>query len=66
MYEVFTGKIPFEDISSDQVRSLHDLRQFADLTGLDMADIIRDCWLAKARSAKAVYQRVLAAMRTVQ
>ncbi|KAF2211868.1 hypothetical protein CERZMDRAFT_42262, partial [Cercospora zeae-maydis SCOH1-5] len=48
IYEVLTGKPPFEDISSDQVHRLHELRQFADLTGLNMADIIRDCWLRKA------------------
>lgn len=66
MYEILTGKSPFADVSSDQVRRLHELRQFADLTGLDMADIIRDCWLTKAHSAQAVYQRVLTAVRALQ
>lgn len=59
IYEVLTGKSPLGDIESDQVQDLHRLCQFADLTGMDMADIIRDCWLAKAISMEAVYDRLL-------
>jgi serine/threonine protein kinase len=64
MYEILTGTSPLGDIASDQVRELHGLRQFADLTGLDstMADVIRDCWLVRAQSAEAVYRRVVAAV----
>lgn len=58
MYEVLTGRSPFGDIASDQVRNLHVLCQFADLTGMEMADVIRDCWLAKACSAEAIYDRL--------
>ncbi|KAM3419005.1 hypothetical protein BST61_g4961 [Cercospora zeina] len=61
IYEVLTSKRPYEDIPSDQVRFLHRQRQFEDLTGLEMSEIILDCWLLRAHSAEAVYQRVLAA-----
>jgi serine/threonine protein kinase len=62
IYEILSGNSPLADVPSDQVRVLHELCQFADLSGLEMADIIRDCWLGAAGSAQAVYERVLAAV----
>ena len=59
IYETVTGTAPFEDILSPQVRVLAGLRQFPDLTGLDCMDIIRDCWLGRAHSAKHVLRRLL-------
>ncbi|KXS95430.1 hypothetical protein AC579_10235 [Pseudocercospora musae] len=64
IYEVLTSKRPYEDIPSDQVRFLHRQRQFEDLTGLEMSEIILDCWLLRAHSAEAVDQRVFAARST--
>jgi serine/threonine protein kinase len=66
MYEVLTGERPLEDVPSDQVSQLHRLYQFADLTGLELSDVIRDCWLGRAHSADAVHQRVLATVRAAQ
>ena len=47
MRMTLTGECPFGNAPSDQVCCIHKLYQFADLTGLDMADVIRDCWLAR-------------------
>lgn len=58
IYEVLTGAPPYSDVPSDQVRVLHTLHQFSDLTGLDCGDIIRDCWLQRAHSAQAVRARI--------
>ncbi|KAI7161786.1 hypothetical protein KC349_g2492 [Hortaea werneckii] len=66
IFEILTSQRPYDDISSDQIRLLHRQRQFEDLTGLDMADIILDCWLLRAHSAENVYQRVLAAQSALQ
>lgn len=59
IYEVLTGSPPFEHIPSPQVRALHRLQQFPDLAGLCFGDVVRDCWLQRAISAKSVYRRVL-------
>jgi serine/threonine protein kinase len=59
IYEIITGTAPFGDILSPQVHVLVGLRQFPDLTGLDCRDIIRDCWLGRAQSAKHVLCRLL-------
>jgi serine/threonine protein kinase len=64
IYEVLTGIAPFGDISSPQVRNLARLRQFPDLTGLEYRDIIRDCWLGCAQSAKHVLRKVLQSLQT--
>lgn len=59
IYEVLTGSPPFENICSPQVRALYRLSQFPDLAGLYFSDIIRDCWLQRATSARSVYSRIL-------
>jgi serine/threonine protein kinase len=59
IYEVLTGNAPFAEISSPQAQILARLQQFPDLTGLDCRDIIRDCWLGRAQSAKHVLRRLL-------
>lgn len=59
IYEVLTGKAPFEDVASDQARTFVQLQQFPDLVDLDFRDVIRDCWLGCAKSAKDVLSRVL-------
>jgi len=58
IYEILTGTAPFEDISSPQVPVLARLQQYPDLTGLDCRDIIRDCWLGRAQSARDVLCRL--------
>lgn len=63
IYEVLTGTAPFEDIPSDQARVLSRLHQFPDLVGLELRDIIRDCWLGRVTSAQHVFERVLQDLR---
>ncbi|KAK5684307.1 hypothetical protein LTS10_004174 [Elasticomyces elasticus] len=58
IYHIMTGHRPFDDIPSDHVPRLVGLRQLPDLCGVDMGDIIRDCWLLKAESAHDVRQSV--------
>ena len=60
LFEVLTGKPPYVDLETHSTRNLYGLQQFPDLVGLDMRDIIRDCWLFRARSAREVHRRVLA------
>lgn len=59
IYEILTGMPPFEDITSAQARVLTRVHQFPDLIGLGFKDIIRDCWLGRAKSAKHVFCRIL-------
>ncbi|KAF2771108.1 kinase-like protein, partial [Teratosphaeria nubilosa] len=58
VFEVLTWKPPYVDLETGAVRNLHGLQQFPDLVGLDFSDIIRDCWLFQAGSAREVYQWV--------
>ncbi|KAK0309954.1 hypothetical protein LTR01_004152 [Friedmanniomyces endolithicus] len=62
LYEVVVGMPPFHDLATKQVRSLYALQQFPDLIGVEFADIIRDCWLFKAGSARDVHGRLFAAI----
>lgn len=64
IYEVLTNQAPFQDIPSPCVQNLYRLKQFPDLTGLDLGDVIRDCWLFRAQSANYIYRRVQAAIPT--
>lgn len=59
IYEVVTGKPPYVDLDTEQIQCLYRLDQFPDLAGLDFSDIIRDCWLLRAQSARHVHQRLL-------
>ena len=59
IFEVLTGKPPYVDLETRRVQSLYGLQQFPDLVGLDMGDIISDCWLFQAGSAQEVHQRIL-------
>jgi serine/threonine protein kinase len=59
IFEVLTGEPPYADLSIDQVRTLYGVKQFPYLSGLDLGDIIRDCWLLRAKSACDVHQRLL-------
>lgn len=60
IFEVLTGKPPYVDLETGSIQNLYNLQQFPDLAGLGMSDIIRDCWLFQAQSAREVQQRVLA------
>jgi len=62
IFEVLTGKPPYEDLETRPIQKLYWVRQFPDLTGLDLADIIRDCWLFRGRSACDIHQRLVAAV----
>lgn len=62
IYEVVTGKPPYVDLDTEQIQCLYRLDQFPDLAGLDFSDIIRDCWLLRAQSARHVHQRLLKVM----
>ncbi|KAK0260574.1 hypothetical protein LTS09_004871 [Friedmanniomyces endolithicus] len=63
IYEVSTGKPPYADLQTVPTRNLYSLQQVSDLVGLDMSDIIRDCWLLRAQSAREIHQRILAVVR---
>lgn len=63
IYEVLTGKAPFEDIPSAQTRTLVRLHQLPDLVGLQCRDVVRDCWLGRAKSTKLVLCRVIEQLR---
>ncbi len=58
IYEVLTGKPPYMDLGTQEIQTLYSLQQFPDLVGLDMRDVIRDCWLLQARSAREVHRRI--------
>jgi len=58
IYEVLTGVAPLHDVPSPAARHLVRLRQLPDLTGLEYADIVRDCWLRRAGSAGSVHSRI--------
>lgn len=62
IYEVLTGKPPYVDLSTSQVQQLFSLHQFPDLVELDFRDIIRDCWLLQAQTARDVHRRLLKLM----
>ncbi|KAK0862972.1 hypothetical protein LTR87_016381 [Friedmanniomyces endolithicus] len=58
IYEVLTGKPPYMELGTQEIQTLYSLQQFPDLVGLDMRDVIRDCWLLQARSAREVHRRI--------
>ena len=60
IFEVLIGKPPYVDRGTCLTRNLYGLQQFPDLVGLDMRDVIRDCWLFRARSARVVHRSILA------
>lgn len=55
IFEIMTGVIPYEDISSSQVRQLYALSQFPALTGVQGEGVIRACWLLETNSVHEVY-----------
>jgi serine/threonine protein kinase len=61
LYEIMTGVIPYEDISSAQVRQLYALSQFPTLNGVQGEEVIRACWLLETKSADEVYEMLQAA-----
>lgn len=64
IFEVLTGDPPYVDLNVDRIRALYGTRQFPDLTGLDLGDIIRDCWLLRAKSAYEIRQRIFEVVAT--
>ncbi|TKA23333.1 hypothetical protein B0A50_07541 [Salinomyces thailandicus] len=62
IFEVLTGRPPYADLDTSSVRALYDLQQYPDLQGLKGGDVIRDCWLFQANSARRIYQRVKTVM----
>ncbi|KAL1622274.1 hypothetical protein SLS56_008807 [Neofusicoccum ribis] len=55
VYEIMTDRIPYEDVASGQVERLYKLSQFPDLSGVQLGEIIRRCWLSNLQSAQEVY-----------
>lgn len=58
IYEIFTKRSPYREVCSPQVMTLYSLQQFPDLSGVGMADIIRECWMRKIASAEHLTRRV--------
>ncbi|CAK1358404.1 RGS domain-containing serine/threonine-protein kinase A [Cercospora beticola] len=62
IFEILTGRPPYDDLETRRVGRLYGLRQFPDLVGMDFADVIRDCWLFRGQSAREVHHRLLEAL----
>lgn len=62
IFEVLTGVPPYKDLEIEQIQCLYRLNQYDSLVGLEMAEIIRDCWLLRVGTASEVFQRVKAAV----
>ena len=63
IYEIITGAAPYNDLASPQIQQLYQLSQFPDLVGVQLADVIRSCWLLQVQSAEEVHDRILSASR---
>jgi serine/threonine protein kinase len=61
IFEIMTGVIPYEDMSSTQVKQLYALSQFPSLNGIQGGEVIRACWLLKTNSVHEVYDMIQAA-----
>lgn len=56
IYEIITGNIPYEDVSTDGVKQLYALSQFPDLTGVLVSGVIRRCWMLEFKGVADAYE----------
>ena len=61
LYEIMTGKPPYEDVSSAEVKQLYQDSQFPNLDGICGGEVIRSCWLLKIKSLDEVLTLIEAA-----
>jgi len=54
IYNIMTGKPPFQELPSDKVRELYKGYQFPDVTGLLCGEIIERCWRCEIASAQEI------------
>lgn len=55
IYFIFTGKYPFEEMSSDEVGRLYKANEFPDITSLSCGTIIKQCWEEQMATAQEVH-----------
>jgi hypothetical protein len=54
LYELITGKAPYEDRSYKSVENLFREGVFSDVDGLPLSDLIMGYWIKKFRSVKEI------------
>lgn len=59
LYELITGKAPYEDRSSELVENLFREGVFPSVDGLQLGDLIMGCWVKNFRSAKEMLETTL-------
>ncbi|KAF1995581.1 hypothetical protein P154DRAFT_473991 [Amniculicola lignicola CBS 123094] len=58
IYEISTGKRPYDDIEDDEVESLFRRSVFPRTTNVYLGDIIRNCWLGNFKTITEILQAV--------
>ena len=58
IYFIATNTYPYEEIPSDEVVKLYEVRQFPNVEDLVCGSVIQQCWLGEADSAKLVHSKL--------
>lgn len=58
LYEIMTGRSPYEETPSDEVERLYEAQQFPDVTSIPCGELIRRCWRGEANSAHEIEKAI--------
>jgi len=60
LYEVMTGKRPYEGTPDDAITQLYSGGTYPDVTGILCGDVIMGCWQGRFKNAEEVLEHFLA------
>ena len=54
IYEIMTGRSPYQELPSSEVQQRYRAHEFPDVTNIPCGECIRQCWLGEAYSAQEI------------
>ncbi|KAH8787552.1 kinase-like domain-containing protein [Hyaloscypha sp. PMI_1271] len=66
LYEVMTGRRPYEGIPDDTIAKLYSKATFPDVTGILCGDVITGCWEGRFKNAEEVLEHFLVTLSVIR